>query len=159
VIRIAAALLVVLAAVSCSGNDTPSGRKARRLSPEEFRVAAMELLQTAAAAEMSLYRSEGRFSERLNELGAARGVRFVVTSGIGAPGRVSLETCDEARVVVLGTEAGDGSVFAVKLRGRSGNAVFSHYTEDPVCDVTDGPESWPNGYRLSAQGLVQEAVT
>jgi hypothetical protein len=36
--------------------------------------------------------------------------------------------------------------------------VFSHYTEDPLCDATDGAEAWPNGYRVSGQGLVQEAV-
>lgn len=151
--------LLVLAAASCSGTEVPANHTARRFSPEDFRAAAMELLRTAAAAEMSLYRSEGRFSEHPEELTSVPGVRFVVTSGIGAPGRVSLETCDEARVVVLGTEAGDGSVFAVKVRGGSGDAMFSHYTEDPLCDVTDGPESWPNGYRVSAQGLLQEAVT
>jgi hypothetical protein len=163
VIRLAGALLVALASISCSGTEVPTGRTARRVSPQEFRVLAMELLQTAAAAELDIYRSEGRFSERPKELVGARSVRFVVTSGIGAPGRVSIETCDEDRVVVLGTEAGEGSVFVVKLRGVSpasaGNAVFSHYTEDPLCDATDGAEAWPNGYRVSGQGLVQEAVT
>jgi hypothetical protein len=162
VIRLAGALLVALAAVSCSGTDVPAGRTVRRVSPEEFRVLAMELLQTAAAAEISVYKSGGRFSERPKDLVGAEGVRFVVTSGIGAPGRVSIETCDGDRVVVLGTEAGDGSVFVVKLRGvspaSSGNAVFSHYIEDPLCDATDGAEAWPNGYRVSGQGLVQEAV-
>jgi hypothetical protein len=162
VIRLAAALLVALASVACSGTEVPAGRKERRVSPEEFRVLAMELLQTAAAAELDIYQSESRFSERPKELVGAKGVRFVVTSGIGAPGRVSIETCDDDRVVVLGTEAGDGSVFVVKLRGvspaSSGNAVFSHYTEDPLCDATDGAEAWQNGYRVSGQGLMQEAV-
>lgn len=119
----------------------------------------MDLLQIAAAGEMNLFRSEGRFSERPKELAGSRGVRFVVTSGIGAPGRVSVETCDGERVVVLGTEAGDGSVFAVKLRSVShGKVVFSHYSNDPLCDPTDGPASWPNGYRLGERGLVQDAV-
>ncbi|HEX6399686.1 MAG TPA: hypothetical protein VF108_04335 [Actinomycetota bacterium] len=161
-IRLGVALLVALASVGCSGTEMPAGRRARRVSPQEFRVLAMELLQTAAAAELDVYQSEGRFSERPEELAGAGSVRFVVTSGIGAPGRVSLETCDDDRVVVLGTEAGDGSVFVVKLRGvppaSSGNAVFSHYAEDPLCDATDGAEAWPNGYRVSGQGLVQEAV-
>jgi hypothetical protein len=157
VIRVADSFLIALATVSCAGSEVPSGGTARQLAPGEFRAAAMDLLQSAARAQMHLYRSAGHFTERPKELSGARGVRFVVTSGIGAPGRVSVETCEEDRVVVLGTEAGDGSVFAVKLRGASADAVFSHYTEDPLCDVTDGPGSWPNGYRLSEAGLVQKA--
>lgn len=160
--RVAVAVFIVVAVASCSGGDVPGGRKGRRLSPQEFRVLAMELLQRAVSAEMSMYRSEGRFSERPQDLAAANGDRFVKTSGIGAPGRVSLEVCAGDRVVVLGTEAGEGSVFVVKVRGiqpaSAGSAVFSHYTEDPLCDASEGPDSWPNGYRITTQGLVQEAA-
>jgi hypothetical protein len=160
--RVAAAVFTIVVAVSCSGGaEVPGARRARRLTQQEFRLLAMELLQRAAAAEMRVYRSEGRFLERPQEPGEANGGRFVATSGIGAPGRVSIEVCGEDRVVVLGTEAGEGSVFAVKVRGlqpaSAGIAVFTHYTEDPLCDTTDGSDSWPNGYRISTGGLVQEA--
>ena len=155
-------LFLVLAAASCADADRPTRPSDRRLSAEEFRVLAMELLQRAALAEMSLYRSEGRFTQRPVELAEAVADQFVVTSGVGAPGRVSVEVCGGDRVVILGTEAGEGSVFVVKVRGfpptSASDGVFSHYTQDPQCDSDDGPESWPNGYRVTRRGLVQEAA-
>jgi hypothetical protein len=163
VTRVAAAIFLVVMAASCSGRaEVPGARTSRRLSPREFRVVAMELLQRAAEAEMDVFRSKGRFSERPQDLVGAHRDRYIVTSGIGAPGRVSIEVCGGNQVVVLGTEAGEGSVFAVKIRGlqpaSGGMAVFSHYDEDPLCDARNGSDSWSNGYRITTRGLAQEAA-
>lgn len=158
--RGALAVSVALVAGSCggAGAERPGHRP---LSPEELRVLAMRLLQRAVVEEIRLYRAEGRFTERSAELGTPVAKRFVVTSGVGAPGRVSVEVCAEDRVVVLGTEAGEGSVFVVKVRAReppTARAVFSHYIQDPPCDTTDGPASWPNGYRLRGDGVLRGAT-
>ncbi len=75
----------------------------------------------------------------------------------GRPDEVSVQTCEEDGVVVLANTALSGDVFAVKARGlepaSEGEAAFSHYTNVPDCDPTDGPEAWPGGFFVSRQGL------
>ena len=111
------------------------------LTGEQVRILAMERIQQAVGAQMRVYIDTGRFSDDPSVTG----------------GDASVEVCEEEKVVVLVAIAVDGSVFGLKARGQdppsAGEAAFSHYTEDPPCDVSEGPETWPGGYHVSRQGL------
>ena len=160
VISVAALAAVIVWAVIVFNTPPPMfdrpGNGPVSLSPQEVRVLGMARLQDAMEDEMRLFVREGRFSDDLSELGSA--AQFEKSSGI-VRDRAAVEVCENETVVVLGTEAVDGSVFAVKARGvephDDGEAVFSHYTEDPSCDPSSGPKSWPGGYEVSRQGLLK----
>ena len=136
------------------GDDEPTPA---RLTKRDIRVLAMDLLQDAVAQEMRLFVREERFTADPDELGSPQ--TFEPGPGIASFGKVSVEVCAGERVVVLGTTGAGGDVLAVKARGldppEEGEAVFSHYTSDPPCDESDGPETWPGGYHVSRQGLMK----
>lgn len=148
--RAAAALVLTLLTAACNDADSTPGDDDASLTPEEIRVAAMQLVQAGAAAELDVFDATGAFTEAPEDLPASE--VYVATSGLGEPGRVSLAVCGEGAIIVLGTESAEGSVFAVKARG---DGILAHYIQDPVCDDTDGPKEWPNGYRVTRRGLMR----
>lgn len=154
--------LVALLLAACAGREPvpgpPDPASPSPLAEEDLRVLAMRQLQNALASEMRLWVQEGRFTDQVSELDAPQ----AFDPGPGAPpeARVSIEACEDDTVVVLATATGEGSVLAVKARGLEphgdGEAVFGHYTEEPPCDPSEGPETWPGGWHVSRQGLQRE---
>lgn len=171
--RYAVGLALALLVTACGGDrgaDLPEGVELTPLTEEQVRELsrreAMQVLQSAVAAEMRLFVAEGRFSTDPGELDLPDGVTLVPRVGPGeGPGAVAARVCVEDTVVVLGTTTSMDEAFAVKARGlgphEDGEAVFSHYTEAmPPCDPSDGPDEWPGGWLVSRQGLqgpVEEA--
>jgi hypothetical protein len=125
----------------------------RAQTDQRFARLAMQLLADPAAAEIRLYRSEGRFSGDAEEVGLLPGSLVPGPAPAGGD-EVGIVTCRGDRVAVLDETTPHGAVFAVKLIGGDGSVTAGHFAgEVPPCDPSPGPDSWPDGCRVTPRGL------